>query len=76
MKNSINRNPRGWNRLHFKNGKSISGKNFNIFLKKYNAHYPVRIFSSDYNLIKKVQIGLHILIYWIPQINLEKIVLL
>jgi len=53
MKNSINRNPRGWNRLHFKNGKSISGKNFNIFLKKYNAHYPVRIFSSDYNLIKK-----------------------
>ena len=53
MKNRINRNPKGWKRLYFKKGKNIISKNFNTFLKKYNVHCPIRVFSSDYSLIKR-----------------------
>ena len=53
MKKRLNRYPIKSKKTYFKKGKNIIAVDSDLFLKKYNVHGFIRIFRSDFKLIKK-----------------------
>ena len=52
MKRNFNRYPIKLKKIYFKKGKNIIFENINIFCKKYNIHGEIKLFHSDFKLIK------------------------
>ena len=58
MKKRINRYPIQSGKLYFRKGKNIISENENVFHKKYNIHFVIKLLHPDFRLIKKNMIRL------------------